>query len=205
MKLDIGFLPKYYYSKDPDAGGCFPFGMEETPSYVFSMDNLYLPECNKNFVPSLMENIQAFPLYFCAEFSSFWKKDYEEKCYKGDIQFKFLYQKENRIISVANVENMSQFKVVFPLFVSMGSSNEIVMWSTNTDIYSIEERVWKGNWEGKRAIVPVVKFDKKVSLFWIGYDGDSIMGLTNNDEFSTYESICENLPLFVKPELFEII
>ncbi|MDE5052771.1 hypothetical protein NQZ71_19365 (plasmid) [Niallia taxi] len=99
---------------------------------------------------------------------------------------------------------MSQFKAIFPLYISMGSSNDIVMWSTNKDIYSVEERVWKGNLEGKRAIVPVVKLDKKVSLFWIGYDGDSIIGLSNNDAFSTYENICKSLPHFVKPTLCEI-
>lgn len=204
MKLEIGFFPNYFYSKDPDAGGLFPFGMEEIPSYVFSMGNFYLPKCNENFVPNLMENIQAFPIYFCAEFSNFWKKEYEKQCQKSDVKFKYLYQEGNRLISVAAVENMSQFKAIFPLYISMGSSNDIVMWSTNKDIYSVEERVWKGNLEGKRAIVPVVKLDKKVSLFWIGYDGDSIIGLSNNDAFSTYENICESLPYFVKPALCEI-
>lgn len=203
MKIGIGFLPKHYYNTEPDAGGFFPFGMVKTPLYVFILDKFYLPRCNPNLIPSWMENIQAFPLYFCAEYSDYWKRDLEKACLKNDITIKYLYKKRDRFLSVSTVETISQLKKILPRYISMGSSNDLVMWSTNKDIFSTEERVWQGNWEGKRDEVPVVKFDKAVSLFWIGYDGDSVIGLSNNTKFSTYENICATLPSFVRPELEE--
>lgn len=203
MKLEICYIPKKYYDVDPEAGGLFPFGMVEAPSYVLSLDNFYLPECDENFVPVWMENIQAFPIFFCIDFTKFWRKDYEEECLKNNIKYKYIYSKSDRVISVATVETISQFKGIFPLFISMGCSNELVMWSTNKDIFFIEERTWRGYWEGKREEVPVVNFDKGKTLFWIGYDGDSVFGLSNEKVFSTFDNICETLPSFVRAELWE--
>jgi len=203
LKVEIVYIPKYSYSVNPEAGGLFPFGLVEAPSYVFSLDNFYLPECNENFVPLWMENIQAFPIFFCIECTKFWWKDYEKECLKNNIEYKQIYSKSGRIISVATVETLSQFKGIFPLFISMGASNELVMWSTNKDIFLIEERTWRGYWEGKKSEIPVVNFEKGNTLFWIGFDGHSIVGLSNNSFFSSFENICKTLPSFVSAELFE--
>ncbi len=83
----------------------------------------------------------------------------------------------NLTISVTEIKNANQFREIFPIFISIGSYNDLVTWSTNKDIFRVEERQWKGNWEGEAV---VVKIDKKMSVFWIGYDGDYIVVLSNN-------------------------
>lgn len=199
MEVEIGYFPKYYYTSQPDAGGHFPFAIEGKPSYVFSMDGFYLPECDVNFVPFWMESIKALPIYFCAEIPSYWKEDYEELCQKWNIDYKYLSNNPDLPVSVTEIKNANQFCEIFPIFISIGSSNDLVIWSTNTDFFRVEERQWQGNWEGKIGEAVVVKIDKERSVFWIGYDGHSIVVLSNNTDFSTYETICETLPSFVKP------
>ena len=85
----------------------------------------------------------------------------------------------------------------------MGSSNEIVLWSTNKDIFSVEQRELKVNWKGKVTETIVVKIEDNTNIFWIGYDGDNIAALSNNLEFSAYERICRTLPDFIKPTQYE--
>ncbi|MGM0877978.1 MAG: hypothetical protein ACQEWV_25445 [Bacillota bacterium] len=196
MKVEIGYYPEYFYSSQPDAGGFFPFDIEEKPLYVLSIGGFYLPESNTNFVLSWMDRIKAFPIYFCAEIPSYWKEDYEELCQKWNIDYKYLSNNPNLSVSVTEIKNANQFREIFPLFISIGSCNDLVTWSTNKDIFRVEERQWKGNWEGEAV---VVKIDKEMSVFWIGYDGDYIVVLSNNTNFSTYETICETLPPIVKP------
>ncbi|AZV41540.1 hypothetical protein BAOM_0929 [Peribacillus asahii] len=200
MEIEIGYFPRYYYSPQPNAGGHFPFAIDgELPLYVFSMDGFYLPDCNEDFVPLWMENIKAFPVYFCAEIPSYWKEEYEELCGKCNIKYKYLSNNSRFSVSVTEIIDINQFREIFPIFISIGSSNDLVIWSTNKDFFRVEEREWKGNWEGKIGEVVVVKIGKEKSVFWIGYDGHSIVALSDNTDFSTYETICETLPPFVKP------
>ncbi|WP_243292623.1 hypothetical protein [Bacillus sp. FJAT-47783] len=199
MEVEIGYFPKYYYSSEPDAGGHFPFAIEGNPLYVFSVDGIYLPECNDNFLPLWMESIKAFPIYFCVEIPSYWKEGYEELCRKWNINYKYLSNNPKLSVTVTVIQNVIQFREIIPIFISIGSGNDLVIWSTNKDFFRVEERQWKGNWEGKISEAVVVKIDKNISVFWIGYDGHSIVVLSNNPNFSTYETICETFPAFVKP------
>lgn len=199
LDVEIGYFPKHYFSEDPDAGGHFPVAIEGAASYVFNISNFYFPECDRNFPLLWLENIKAFPIYFCTEFSSFWKEDYEIACKEANVSYKYLFQRHRLSIAVTEVQNAKQFQGLFPIFSSMGSSNEIVLWSTNKDVFSVEQRKWKGNWEGKVLETKVVKIEANISIFWIGYDGDNIAVLSNNIEFSTYENICRTLPIFINP------
>lgn len=199
MDIEIGYFPKHYFSEEPDAGGSFPFAIEGAASYVFDVSNFYLPECDENFLLFWMENIKAFPIYFCAEFSSFWKEVYETACKEANVSYKYLFQRHRLSIAVTEVQNREQFQKLLPIFISMGSSNEIVLWSKNKDVFSVEQRKWKGNWEGKVTETIIVKINANTSIFWIGYDGDNIAVLSNNLEFSTYKNICRTLPDFINP------
>lgn len=91
MNVDIGYLPKSYYDEKPDAGGHFPFALEGNTAYVFSLSGFYLPKCYDNLLPSWMENIKGFPVYFCCEIPSYWKEDYEKVCRDHAIAYKYLF------------------------------------------------------------------------------------------------------------------
>ncbi|KAB2331728.1 hypothetical protein [Bacillus mesophilum] len=200
MDVEIGYFPKYYYSSKPNAGGHFPFAIEgNLPLYVISIDGFYPPDFNENFLPLWMENTKAFPVYFCAEIPSYWKVEYEDLCQKCNIKYKYLSNNSRLSVSVTEIIDINQFLKIFPIFNSIGSSNDLVIWSSDKDIFHVEECEWQGNWKGKVGEAVVVKIDKEISVFWIGYDGDSVMVLSNNTNFSSYETICNTLPSFVKP------
>ncbi len=146
-----------------------------------------------------MRNIKAFPLYFCAEVSFYCKDEFEHNCKEFNISYRYL---TNRYV-VTEIENEKQFQEIFPFYITLGSGNDLVLWSTNKDVFSVEQREWKGNWEGKVAETVVVKVEVDTSIFWIGYDGDYIAVISNQSNFSTYEKIIKTFPDFVFPKLCE--
>jgi len=197
LNIEVGYFPKRYYDSNPDAGGFFPFAIEGTTPYVFSMDGFYLPECDQNFLPLWMRNIKAFPLYFCAEVSSYCKDEFEHNCKEFNISYRYL---NNRYV-VTEIQNEKQFQEIFPFYITLGSGNDLVLWSTNKDVFSVEQREWKGNWEGKIAGTVVVKVEVDTSIFWIGYDGDNIGVISSQSYFATYKKIINTFPDFVVPKL----
>ncbi|UOY92313.1 hypothetical protein MUG87_18070 [Ectobacillus sp. JY-23] len=90
-----------------------------------------------------------------------------------------------------------------PFGITLGSGNDLVLWSTNKHVFRLEQREWKGNSEGKSAEAVVVKLKANTSVFWIGYDGDNIAVISNQSNFSTYEKIIRTFPDFVVPKLCE--
>ncbi len=203
MDIEVGYLPKRYYDSNPDAGGFFPFAFEGTAPYVFSIDGFYLPKCDENFLPSWMVNIKAFPLYFCTEIPSYWIEEFDHTCKEFTISYRYLTNKYERSVIVTKIQNEKQFRELFPFYITLGSGNDLVLWSTNKDVFSVEQREWKGNWKGKVAEAVVAKVEADTSIFWIGYDGTSIAVISNLPHFSTYEEIIKTFPEFIVPELCE--
>lgn len=130
---------------------------------------------------------------------------------KGWIQLDFMVQQEFNIsyryltnrYAVTEIQNEKQFQEIFPFYITLGSGNDLVLWSTNKDVFSVEQREWKGNWEGEIAGTVVVKVEVDTSIFWIGYDGDYISVISNQSNFSIYEKIIKTFPNFVVPKLCE--
>jgi hypothetical protein len=203
LDIEVGFLPKRYYDSIPDAGGFFPFALEGTPPFVFSIEGFYLPECDANFLPLWMRNIKAFPVYFCAEIPTYWKDQFEQTCKEFKISYRYLSNKYERSVLVTEIQNHKQFQEIFPFYITLGCGNDLVVWSTNRDAFSVEQKEWKGNWEGKVAEAVVVNVEVDTSIFWIGYDGDNIAVISNQSNFSTYEKLIKTFPKFVVPKLCE--
>ncbi|MFS0689936.1 hypothetical protein AB1K89_11955 [Sporosarcina sp. 179-K 8C2 HS] len=203
MNLSIGYLPISYYDFTPDAGGCFPFAVDIEVPYVVSFCDIYLPECDENFVPSWMENIKAYPLYFCAEVPNYFKDEYEEILSAAQIEYRYLTEGKEQHISVARIQHGKQLLAAFPFYITLGCGGETVVWGTKEDVFSVELRKWKGNWDGLIEKTIVIKPKVDTSIFWIGYDGNSIDVLSGQRCFSTYENIIKTLPEFVTPSLCE--
>lgn len=90
--------------------------------------------------------------------------------------------------------------LMFPFYLSLGASNELVVWSSNKNGFSLDKREWIGNLEGDIRETLIVKMEADSSVFWIGYDGDSIIIISNQLQFSTYEKIAQTFPKFVSPK-----
>lgn len=193
MDVEVGYIPKHYGSNKPYAGGFFPFAIDGTANYVFDI-NIYLPECDENWLPLWMENLLAFPIYICAEIPSYWKKEYENSCKEFNISYQSLSDKHHFSVIVTEVQDVMQFREIFLYFITIGTGNDLVLWSTNIDVFSIENREWK---HGLISETVVVKMEADLSVFWIGYDGDNIAVISNNQKFSTNGKICKAFPEFI--------
>ncbi|QPC45855.1 hypothetical protein [Mangrovibacillus cuniculi] len=211
MDIQIGYLPKRTYSIQPSIGGNFPFALTSDPSYVLKVDRTYLPEINSDFFPLWMKNIKAYPLYICAEFPLDMLDEFENECKELVISNRCLKSKDYSLV-VTEIKNELQFRELFPYYITIGFGIGLVLWSTNKDIISVVKREWKGGSnkgyrKGKhKPLIEdtlVVDLDEETSIFWIGYDGDNFVVISNRSSFSTYEQIVQTLPDFVVPNIVE--
>lgn len=200
MNIEVGYLAKSYYSSKPNASGYFPFALNGETHYVFDISGFYLPECNEEFIPLWMKHVQAYPLYVCAEILHFWQEDFEQHCNASNIQYNCISSDKERSIFISKINNEEQFKVIFPFYVGLGSMNELVVWSSNKNVFSIEKREWIKNFKGDILDTVVVKMEADTTVFWIGYDGNSIATISNQLQFSSYEKITQTFPAFVVPK-----
>lgn len=53
-----------------------------------------------------MEDIKAFPIYFCTEFSSHWEEDYETACKEANVSCKYMFQRHRLCVAVTEVQNV---------------------------------------------------------------------------------------------------
>lgn len=203
MKIEVGYFPKRYYSSKPDISGFFPFALDGKTKYVFDISGFYLPESNDEFIPSWMTNVKAFPIYFCAGVSDFWQEEFEEECATANIRYHCIGNTKDHSVLVSEIENEKQLKEIFPFFIKLGASNDLVLWSSNKNVYSLEEREWTGVYEGGIRKAVVVTMEADTSIFWIGYDGHSITTISNQSQFSTYEKITQTFPEFIIPNFFK--
>ncbi|PLT28459.1 hypothetical protein [Peribacillus deserti] len=77
-----------------------------------------MPEINENFLPLWMEQIEAFPIYFCAEIPSYRKGNYEKLCKKQDIVYKYLKSNGEMAISVTDIKNINQLRKLLDVYIS---------------------------------------------------------------------------------------
>lgn len=203
MNIEVGYFPKSYYGSKPDEGDFFPFALDGETNYVFAISEISLPECGNAFLPLWLTNIKAFPIYCCAEVSHFWQDDFEQICTASNIRFDCIDHGRDRSIFVSRIKNEKQLKAIFPYYSMLGIANDLVLWSSNKNVFSVEKREWTGVYEGSIRKTVVVKMDADTSVFWIGYDGDYIAVISNQSHFSTYEKIIKAFPGFVAPKPFK--
>lgn len=197
MNLEVGYFPKSYYGPKPDAGGYFPFALDGEPKYVFAISGFNLHESGNELVPSWMNHAKTFPIYVCAEVSDFWQDEFEQYCSAWNIQSSCIGRSKNYSFFVSEIENEKQLKAIFPYYIMLGIAHDLVVWSSHENVFSLEKREWTGNYEGHIRKTVVIKMKADTSLFWIGHDGDYIVTISNQPQFSTYEEIAQTFPEFV--------
>lgn len=67
----------------------------------------------------------------------------------------------------------------------------------------VEQRQWGGADDGKLDDAVIVNMEPNTTVFWVSYDGDSIVTLSNKARFATYETIIQTFPPFTQPSLVE--
>lgn len=203
MNIEIGYYPNNYYSSKPSAGGFFPFAIEGELFYIFSTDFIEIEESYNKFLPLWMANLKAFPIYCCSDFAYYYKDEFEVSCNKFNIKFCYLVENNQSSIAIATIQTKEQLENIIEFYIKIGSNNETVVWSINKNVFNVERREWSGNLNGKILNTIIANIDENTTMFWVGYDGASIVTLSNQAYFSTYEKIIQTLPKYTFPTVSE--
>ncbi|MGE7921413.1 hypothetical protein ACQKM9_21120, partial [Viridibacillus sp. NPDC093762] len=90
------------------------------------------------------------------------------------------------------IENQKQFSIMFPYVYGNGSMNNLALWSLKRDVFSFGKREFKAPYGIEHTtIVTLLESD---CVFWIGFDGDNVVAITNDRQFSTIENISDKIP-----------
>lgn len=203
VKVDVGYFPTSYYGPKPDASGFFPFALNGETNYVFAISEFDLRECGNELVPSWMTHAKAFPIYVCAKVLDFWEDEFEQHCSASNIQSDCIGRGKDYSFFVSEIENETQLKAIFPYYIMLSIANELVVWSSKKNVFSLEKPEWTGEvYKGVIRKTVVVTMEADTSIFWIGHDGDFIAVISNQSTFSTYEQTIQTFPDFVVPTPF---
>ena len=76
------------------------------------------------------------------------------------------------------------------------------LWSLKQDVFRLEEREYESPYHVKRlknrtslvklkwiANTPIATLTESSTMFWVGYDGDYITAFSNDEHFSTIDSL----------------
>ncbi|WP_144697926.1 hypothetical protein [Fictibacillus phosphorivorans] len=203
MKIELGFLPRIWISDAPDSGGYFPFAIDGEMEYIieFSLDR---EKETEQFVPKYMHLLNKFPLFVMAEIYDDQREELEQDCHLLKIQFETINpKKKNDCFYKIKIDNNKQLEVIYPFLYGNGSMNNMVLWSLETDVFSYGKRKFKNTFLNRDKYTVIAKMNDNNSIFWISYDGSSVIAISNDNHFSTINEITKKLPLGVNYEVSE--
>ncbi|WP_456363550.1 hypothetical protein [Priestia aryabhattai] len=193
MEVEVSFVPESWISKYPDAGGYFPFAIDGTRSYV--VDFIIDAEESNNFISNWMLQLNEFPIYVYVEIFEFQTEEFEHDCKLHNIEYKPLkIKKANDYAYKAIIKNSEQFNALFPHLDSAGSMNNLVLWSLQKDVFTFKQKEYKTLFGIRNIVTPTISMSKDSTVFWIGYDGQNIVALSNNKKFLSINSIRNQFP-----------
>ena len=205
MKLEIGYFSKSYYDeKKPTAGGFFPFVLEGTVHSVVDVTGIELYNNMDKFLIAWMKNIHALPIYCCMLIYSEDEKAFEQQCKELNVDYAYVTRNVNYSIASVQLENDNHLQNMLPLLIGIAlTMNDLILWSTNKNVFRVEQRQWVGADDGKLDDAVIVNMEPDTTVFWVSYDGDSIVIISNEAQFATYETIIQTFPHFIQPSLVE--
>ncbi|MGE7921488.1 hypothetical protein ACQKM9_21535, partial [Viridibacillus sp. NPDC093762] len=87
------------------------------------------------------------------------------------------------------IENQKQFSIMFPYVYGNGSMNNLALWSLKRDVFSFGKGEVKTLFGIKKNHTTIVTLLESDCVFWVVFDGDSVVAITNDRQFSTIENI----------------
>ncbi|WP_181536837.1 hypothetical protein [[Anoxybacillus] calidus] len=87
-----------------------------------------------------------------------------------------------------------QFNVILPHLYGNGSMNNFAGWSLEKDVFSLGKRDFKTFLGTKKFETPIITISENTTIFWVGYDGDNVIALSNDEKFSKLSSVISTLP-----------
>ncbi|MGM0924771.1 MAG: hypothetical protein ACQEWW_26910 [Bacillota bacterium] len=197
IKIDIGILPRSYVSDEPESGGFFPFAIDGGTSYLYDISFVERKDEKEveDFVSKWMRVLNKFPIYIFFECFDFHQKEIEEECKSKSIEYTESKWRENDFYIKVKVRNIEQFNVIFPYVYAIGSMNNFACFSLEEDVFNIGNRNFKNVWgENEKIETPIITLNGNNSVFWVNYDGDSMVIISNDKKYSLLSLVIKTLP-----------
>jgi hypothetical protein len=200
MNVEIGFFPKSYLSEVPASGGFFPFGIDGEVPYIIEYEGQELDI--EVFFNNWMRQLNKFPIYTLFAYAEIDEEEIDNTFSSANIEYAKLKMKKERFIK-SKVQDNKQFEIVMSYLYSQGSMNDFAGWSLSEDLFSFDKRDMKTIFGRKKVHMPIITFQKDSTMFWVCYDGSSVISISNDNLFSTSDSIISSFPTGVKGIKFE--
>ncbi|MFF3099971.1 hypothetical protein [Viridibacillus arvi] len=191
---------KIYQSSMEDWKESIPFDMNANISYVY---DCYFPESDGMPIEVLslwMRQSQPFPLYFCVQVEESFVEMFEETSVQHKIKQCTSKQfKNGYLVAIIEVINSEQFCGIFPLFKVLSCMDDIVLWSTQKDCFSVGDEL-----KNKLlfTFVPIdINLQEGHTVYYLPNAGTSLTIFSNDLKFSTFKNVSSLLPSSVVPIL----
>ncbi|MED4074143.1 hypothetical protein [Priestia endophytica] len=198
MNVEIKALSKHIISDIPSGGGFFPFGIDGDAPYIVEYESQELEL--DGFFNKWMTKLNKFPIYALFSYTKIDEEEIDNLFTSSQIEYVKTKVKRERFIK-AKIKNNKQFEVVMSTLYNQGNINEFAGWSLLEDIFSFDEREMKTFAGRKKVYMPIITLQKSSTMFWICYDGSSVVSISNDSMFSTSHSIVSSLPENIKINL----
>lgn len=175
-----------------------PFDMNTDVSYVYEC---YFPESDGMPIERLslwMQKSQSFPLYFCVQVGESFVEMFEETSTQYKIKQYSRKQFNNGYsVVIFEVTNHEQFCGIFPLLKVLSCMDDVVLWSTQKDCFSVgDELKNKLGW----IFVPIdIHLQEGHTVYYLPYAGTALTIFSNDITFSTLEKVCSLFPSSIVP------
>lgn len=200
MNVEIGFLRKSYISEVPADGDFFPFGIDGEGSYIieyYESQELDQELDIEVFFDNWMAQLNRFPIYTLFSYGKVDEEEIDHTFSSANIEYAKHRIKKERFIK-SKVQDNKQFEIVMSYLYRQGSINDFAGWSLSEDLFSFDKRDMKTLFGRRKVHMPVVTLQKDSTMFWICHDGSSVISISNDTLFSTFDSIISSFPTGVK-------
>lgn len=140
----------------------------------------------KELIERLANNI--YPIYFYVEMPHVWLEEFEQLFINNNNEYLIINRSEYCTYIFLKVYEENNFEIVIKELAWVNASGFLLVWSTNPNLF---RNLNKEN--------SILYLEENTSIFSIGSPEQSIVIITNESRFSSYEKIVQFLPSFVEP------
>ena len=212
MKVEISYFPPEKIITVPGPEASYPFEINSEFLYIvdFScyIDDEYT-DAHEELFCNWMKSPDYYPIYSLAEIYDFQQAEYEELFKMQNIEFNYMKgSRKDTFFVKAIIRSPQQFKEYYPYLYGNGSMLNLSLWSLKQDVFRLEEREYESPYPVKKtkknrtrlvklkwiANTPIATLTESSTIFWVGHDGDYITAFSNDEHFSTIDSLQKIIP-----------
>lgn len=190
MKIEISEISQMQYEE------FLRFRMIGSVSSVFEF-NFPETDIDTATIQIWMQNISAFPIYFCLQITDSFTSDFELTCNTNTLKFKYIGEYNGSKVAILEILDSESFSVIFPFINLISSMEDLVFWSIKKNCFTVDKMIRQ---RGVFDLIPVnVNFAGETTVFSLTQSGLMLEVYSNSSLFNSYQDITKSLPDFVIP------